>query len=248
MPSFEDLHARLLAAAGTMRGTLAIAGTFEDHPVLRLRAGAPAGRPLLVIAGIHGEEPASPLGFVEWLETDAPTFLDRIDLTAFPCLNPVGFVRGTRGSRDVPDLNRRFDDPGFPLTRILAAALGPARFDLLADLHEDSDFKGAYCYELGDGPPWLAERILAAAATRVPVSDGEVVGDYTTRGGIIRPDPAARRERIRAAGGGMPVALWLHERTASRVVTFESPGARPLTERIAATRAALNAIATFLIQ
>ncbi len=248
MPSFADLRGRLDRTTARLGGTLTVAGMFEDHPILFLRAGAASGRPLLVTAGIHGEEPASPLGFVEWLETDAAAVLDRIALTALPCLNPVGFERGTRGSRDCPDLNRRFDDPAFPLTRIVGDALAAARFDLVADLHEDSDFLGAYCYELADGAPFLAERILAAAAAHVPVSDGEAVGEFTTRAGVLRPDPAARRAAVRERGGGMPIALWLHGRAAPRVITFESPGARALPERIAATRAALNAAGAFLLQ
>ncbi len=248
MPSFGELRARLETATRAAGGTLTVAGTFEASPILRLRAGAPAGRPLLVTAGIHGEEPASALGFAAWLEHDAAAVLDRIALTALPCLNPVGFERGTRGSRDVPDLNRTFDDPAFPLTRIVTAALGADRFRLVADLHEDSDFLGAYCYELADGPPFLAERALAAAAAHVPISDGEAVGDFTTRAGVIRPDPAARRDAVRQGGRGLPIALWLYGRAAPRIITFESPGARPLPERILATRAALQAVTAFLLE
>lgn len=247
MPSFPEFRARLERAAGGLGGTLADAGSFEDHPVLLLRAGAPDGRPLLVTAGIHGEEPASALGFAEWLERDASRVLGRISLTALPCLNPVGFERGTRGSRDCPDLNRKFDDPAFPLTRIVTAALAETRFDLAVDLHEDSDFLGAYCYELKSEPPYLADLALAAASAHVPISDGEPVGELVTRAGVLRPDPAARR---RAAGriGGLPIGLWLFERVSAHTITFESPGARSLPERIATTRAAMRAAAGFLLQ
>lgn len=247
MPSFAELRERLDRAGRRLGGAVSSAGSFEDHPILVLRAGAPAGRPLLVTAGIHGEEPASALGLAEWLEHDAAGVLDRLALTAFPCLNPVGFERGTRGSRDCPDLNRTFHDPVFPLTRLVTAALGELRFDLAVDLHEDSDFLGAYCYELSAGRPWLAERVLAAAAAHVPVSDGDAVGEYLTRAGVLRPDPAIRREAVRRVGG-MPMGLWLFERRAPQIVTFESPGARALPERVAATRAALRAACTFLLE
>lgn len=246
MPSFAALRERLVLAVRRLDGALADAGTFEDQPIVIVRAGARTGRPLLVTAGIHGEEPASALGFIEWLERDAAVVLDRIALTALPCLNPVGFERGTRGSRDCPDLNRRFDDAAFPLTRIVTEALAGDRYDLAADLHEDSDFLGAYCYELKSGPPFLAERVLAAAAAHVPVSDGDAVGDFVTRAGVLRPDPGARREVVRR-GGGLPIGLWMYERVTPHTVTFEAPGARPLPERIAATRAALRAAATFLL-
>jgi len=247
MPSFAALRDRLNRSVQALGGSLVEAGSLEDHPVLFLRAGAPAGRPLLVTAGIHGEEPASTLGFAEWLEHDAAGVLDRIALTALPCLNPVGFERGTRGSRDCPDLNRKFDDATFALTRIVTDALTERRFDLATDLHEDSDFLGAYCYELKSGPPFLADRALAAAAVHVPLSDGDPVGDFITRQGVLRPDPVARREAVRR-GGGLPIGLWMYERVAAHTITFEAPGARPLPERIAATRAALQAAVAFLIQ
>jgi hypothetical protein len=62
-----------------------------------LRLDTP-GRPRVVItAGFHGEEPAGPLTLAEHFGAVAEHAKKRrVGLTVFPCINPSGFVAGTR--------------------------------------------------------------------------------------------------------------------------------------------------------
>lgn len=244
--SFASLEARLAAVARRLGGTLDILGEIEGYPLLRLTAGPALAPRLLIDAGLHGEEPAGPLGLATWLEDDAPARVGRLHLTVLPCLNPWGFERGLRRSRDAEDRNRLFDDPDSPLTALVAAATAGARFALAMDLHEDSDFTAAYCYELKAGPPFLGERLLAGFAARgVALSHDEAVGDFRTDHGWIRPGPDAARLRART---GWPIAYYHLTRLTDHVVTVETPGRLPLRERIGLQRAALSGAAAFLLE
>jgi len=242
-PSFRDLQQRLVETARGLGGALETIGEVEGYPFLRLTFGVPDAPPLLIDAGIHGEEPAASLGLAAWLGTEAPRWIRHLRITALPCLNPWGFERGLRRSRHAEDSNRLFDVADAPLTRLVAAALGDARFGLAMDLHEDCDFLAAYCYELKAGPPFLGDRILAAfGAWGVPLSHGEAVGPFTTEHGWLRPvhDAAALRARQ-----GWPIAFAHLTRSTGHVVTVETPGRQPLDVRIALQGDALTEAAAF---
>jgi len=242
MPSFDDLARRLDAAARSLDGRLDEAGSLEGYPLFRLVFGEPAGPPILLDAGIHGEEPAGPLGLAAWLDTRAGHWSRRFRFTVLPCLNPWGFEHGTRSSRDTEDLNRHFDEPDAPLTRLVAHALGGARQSLACDLHEDVDFDSCYLYELKAAPPFAGERLLAAAAAFVPVSNGDAVGEFRTAHGLIRPPAGILRPAERR---GWPIAIYHFATGCAHVVTMEAPGRRPLETRIAIHRAVLDAACGF---
>ncbi len=217
---------------------------FEGYPFVRIELGKDAPPHLLIDAGIHGEEPASVVGLLAWLEQDAKPWAEQLHFTILPCLNPRGFEHGTRRSRDAEDLNRHFDQPDAPLTRLVARALAGQRFALAMDLHEDFDFEGFYLYELKCTPPYLGERLLKAASTLGPLSHGEKVGAFRTHHGLLRP----RRDRsfIRARHG-WPIAFHHLEYASDHVVTVETPGRQPLKTRVAIQRACLNQACEFLV-
>lgn len=242
--SYVELTNRLAAAAARLGGRTERFGALDGFPLRLLRFGPPGAPSLLVTAGIHGEEPAAPLGLLDWLEHEAGGVADRLRVTVLPCLNPFGFVRATRGSRRVADLNRTFDDPAGPLTRPVARALGAERFALAMDLHEDCEFDAGYLYELRNDPPFLGERLLARMAEAIPLSDGQVVGPFTTRGGLIR---AERPDELIRGRQGWPVALWLKSRSTAHVVTVETPGRRPLAVRAAVHRRLLAEGCAFVL-
>lgn len=245
MPSFAALAARLRAASSALRGDLREFGAFEGYPQLVLTFGTPHGPWMFIDAGIHGEEPASTLGLATWLESSGATWAQRIGFTVLPCLNPHGFEQGTRGSRDLDDLNRHFDEPGFPLAKLVVAAVGGRTFDLAMDLHEDCDFTDLYLYELKGGPPFLGERLIGRAAERVPISHGEDVGPFRTQHGLLRPGGDEDRMRTRT---GWPIAFLLRARAAKHVVTPETPGKQPLDVRIAVHREGLDTACAFLLE
>jgi len=243
--SFADLAARLDAAALALNGSLTPVGEFEGYPQLKLVFGSKSSRQVLVDAGIHGEEPGAPLGLAAWLEADGARWASRLGFTVLPCLNPWGFERGTRNSRDLEDPNRHFDEPDSPLTALVARALEGRRFALACDLHEDVDFLGAYLYELKAAPPFAGERILEAISAHVPLSNGDEVGDFRTVRGLIRPPAAMLRPTERR---GWPIAFFHFANAADHLVTPETPGRQPLPARIAAQRSVLDLVCAFVLE
>jgi predicted deacylase len=66
-------------------------------------------------------------------------YLDHFSFLILPCLNPYGFSRGVRFSRDVSDLNREFDNvPGPPEVAAVKDLLRrfPGPYRLAIDFHE----------------------------------------------------------------------------------------------------------------
>ncbi len=244
MPAYDALLARYQSATQALQGTLKILDDFEGCPFTWIRLGGPDGLKLLIDAGIHGEEPASTLGLAAWLEHDAAPWMKHLNITILPCLNPHGFEHGTRGSRDTPDLNRQFDQPDAPPTRLVARALAAERFALALDLHEDCDFAGFYLYELKFAPPYLGERVVQAASTLSPLSHHEPVGTFRTEHGLIRPERSRASMRARE---GWPIAFHHFEHVTDHVITVETPGRQPLATRTALQRVCLNEACAFLL-
>ncbi len=214
-------------------------GVVRGYPLLALTKPAPTdGRPSIYLsAGIHGDEPASPLALLRMLE--AGTFDERASWYLCPLLNPTGLAAGTRANAEGVDLNR---DYRHAATVEVAAHLAWLRqqpaFALALCLHEDWEAKGFYLYELNpEKRPSLAEPMIAAAAEVGPIDPSEVIDGRPATGGIIRPpdDPAGREL--------WPEAIYLRAHHTALGYTLESASALPLEKRVAAlSRAAETAL------
>jgi len=205
-------------------------GSARGYPLLGLTKPASTdGRPSVYLsAGIHGDEPASPLALLRLLE--AGTFDARASWYLCPLLNPTGLAAGTRENAEGVDLNR---DYRHGATVEVAAHIAWLRrqpaFALTLCLHEDWEAKGFYLYELNpEKRPSLAEKMIAAAAEVGPIDPSEVIDSRPATGGIIRPaDDPAGRER-------WPEAIYLRAHHSSLSYTLESASSLPLEKRIAA--------------
>lgn len=86
-----------------------IGNSVEGRPIEMTRFGsAPGG--LLIIAGIHGDEPTSTYvarRLLACLES-SPEWYRELSLAVIPCANPDGLARGRRTNAHVVDLNRNF--------------------------------------------------------------------------------------------------------------------------------------------
>jgi hypothetical protein len=212
-------------------------GSVRGYPLLALTKPAPAdGRPSVYLsAGIHGDEPASPLALLRLLE--AETFDARASWYLCPLLNPTGLAAGTRENAEGVDLNR---DYRHGATVEVAAHIAWLRrqppFALTLCLHEDWEAKGFYLYELNpEKRPSLAEQMIAAAAEVGPIDPSEVIDGRPAAGGIIRPpDDPAGRER-------WPEAIYLRAHHTSLGYTLESASSLPIEKRIAALSCAVEA-------
>jgi murein peptide amidase A len=200
------------------------------------RTPGPRAR-IYISAGIHGDEPASPLALLNLLE--AETFDRRADWFLCPLLNPVGLFRGVRENPEGIDLNRDYREPQSAEARSHIAWLQrQPNFDLSLCLHEDWESTGFYLYELAVQPhPGLAEAVLESVRPSLPVEPSALIDGREANQGIIRPlGDLTQRDK-------WPESLYLHVRHHVPLhYTFESPSKSPLAIRIAALRAAVELV------
>ena len=91
-------------AAPASAGTVLLGRSWQGRPIEAVEVGNPAGRRVLVVGCIHGNETAG-IAIARALERLAPTDLD---LWIVPDLNPDGVAAGTRQNAHGVDLNRNF--------------------------------------------------------------------------------------------------------------------------------------------
>lgn len=133
---------------------------------------------VLIIGGLHGDEPAGVCAAVELLTKQ---YQNDACITVIPCANPAGFKHERRENEDGEDINRQFDD-GTKQEEELVLRDMVAQCDLLITLHEDGTRDGCYAYA-----PKLYAKIgrsaLKAMSRHVDVTqDADVFGDYCDAG------------------------------------------------------------------
>jgi hypothetical protein len=200
-----------------------------------------SARRLYISAGIHGDEPASPLAALALLRQNE--WPDHLSIHFCPCLNPDGFDLNTRENPSGIDLNRQYRTPraGETIAHIHWLKRQP-RFDLALCLHEDWESSGFYVYELNpDNQPSIAPTIIEAAERVCPVERSDIIEGWPANGGIIRPgaNPEARPD--------WPEAFYLVMNKTRMSYTLESPSDYPPPVRtgvlVEAARAAAFALA-----
>ncbi|MEI9864772.1 MAG: M14 family metallocarboxypeptidase [Limisphaerales bacterium] len=201
------------------------------------RASSPAPR-IYISAGIHGDEPAGPLAALRLIkENQWPA---DAELWLLPCLNPEGFVLGTRENAGGIDLNRDYRDPKSAEAAAHIAWLErQPDFDLYLCLHEDWESHGFYLYEQNpDERPSLAEKMIVAAKEVCPIDLSEIIEDRPAQSGIIRPNLQPNERPL------WPEALYLISHKSRQGYTLEAPSDFPLPARVDALVAAVNAAVT----
>jgi protein MpaA len=110
----ESTSPRRIFDAVRALGLGAIGASAEGREIGAAPFGdAGAGRDRLVVAGVHGDEPASveaALDLVGWLRAAPPRGRA---VWVVPVLNPDGLLRGTKDSARGVDLNRNFPAASF---------------------------------------------------------------------------------------------------------------------------------------
>jgi murein peptide amidase A len=103
---------RLLAAAASL-GWPALGVSFEGRLIPAAALGGGSGPPLVVVAGVHGDEPSSVEAALELAASLSAGLFSAGPVWLVPVLNPDGLLRGVKNSvRDV-DLNRNFPARNF---------------------------------------------------------------------------------------------------------------------------------------
>jgi hypothetical protein len=116
----------------------------ERYPLWAVRSREwRAGRPaVLVTGGVHGYETSGVHGALQFLEQQAVSYADRVNLLVVPCVSPWGYEHIHRWNFDAVDPNRSFKEPSpaqesAALMRLVAPLLG--QFVAHVDLHETTD-------------------------------------------------------------------------------------------------------------
>ena len=217
-------HATARLAAVAALGFPEIGRSAEDRPIFGRRLGG-AGAPLLVMGGIHGDEPASVdalLALAGRLGAGAPP------LWLLPAANPDGLARGRKNSARDVDLNRNFP------ARSFVTAHAPGYFPGPAPLSEPETQAIAAVIDHHDGP------IRGALAVHAPFAcvnyDGPAAAwaesvaaacGWPARGDIGYPTPGS-------------FGSWLGVDRGLPVLTLELPRG-PLADFPDAAAAALDA-------
>lgn len=250
---YEDLAVAWRAMRGRHVRVREVACVGAPRTLLLAETGSSEAPTVSISAGVHGDEPAAPWALLS-LVSDG--LLDqRFAYRIWPCLNPTGYLAGTRGNAEGDDINRSFSRGGTtPEARAVITANRDRRFVLALDLHEDFEADGAYLYEpLGPGaaPRYTDPIVQALDEAGLPVQDlqrgfdlGTPAADpppyHLERGAVIVDAKAEMR-----LFAGLPASL-LHFRRGAQPVTIESPRPRSWDERIAIHRVAVVAALTVL--
>ena len=262
--SYQELLHAYVEIPGVTLETIATIRASDRGEVpltfVRYRRLALQNRPrlkVLITAGIHGDEPAGVLALYKYLLSVSFRELE-IEIYAFPCINPVGFLRNSRLSSDHFDLNRQMDPRSIaPEVRAVTShlmTLGQT-FDVAFDLHEDNpavvcDFSpdseqadAFYLYESNFNPlsaPVGDTIVRAIAAKGITISNQKkIYGEPAVRGVIAR---GIERTQYR------DLERYLTMNFTDRVITSETPVASSLRERISTQVTVLEAGCNALVR
>ena len=189
-----------------------------------------------ISAGIHGDEPASPLAVLKlFQETQWP---EHLNIWLIPCLNPKGFELNRRENEDSVDLNRDYRSFKTATVRAHTAWLDARpRFTLSMCLHEDWESNGFYLYELNpDLQPSMADSVIRAVKEVCPIDMSPMIEGRNAQNGVICANPDLQKRP------DWPEAFYLIHNKTRLSYTLEAPSDYLLPTRIHALAAGVQAV------
>ena len=243
----HDVHAlmRRWKSISTEAGLVPVRlGKQEGFVVtaFRPRIKYPDGSPWIYLsAGVHGDEPAAPLGLIEWAEENTE-LLAKYPFLIIPCFCPWSIANNSRNGPDGEDPNRNFNHPAFGYMRTWQDFVARKNLRLAISLHEDYDANGTYVYELSNRNEFRAEVYLKAAERAIPPEPCNSIEGMRSKNGVIR------RKRKAPDMPGLPETLYLHQKGAEVAMTFETPSEYSLYHRANAHRLFISAAVKYIVK
>ena len=191
---------------------------------------------IYISAGIHGDEPASPLAVLKlFQESQWP---EHLNIWIIPCLNPKGFELNRRENEDSIDLNRDYRSIKTATVRAHTAWLDARpRFTLSMCLHEDWESNGFYLYELNpDLQPSMADPVIRAVKEVCPIDMSPMIEGRNAQNGVICANPDLQKRP------DWPEAFYLIHNKTRLSYTLEAPSDYLLPTRIHALAAGVQAV------
>jgi hypothetical protein len=229
----EEYNERLIKATEGY-AELAQCGTAGNEQIFKVVINPDAKRTVCFIAGLHGNEPAGPLGALKFLEEKI--YVPKTKrVVIIPLVNPTGWNANTRETEEGNDLNRMFLDKDLKgECKYIWDAIKDDDILMLHTLHEDPDLKEFYLYYTADKQ--LAEDIRELASKYFPIYGkssrepipGEIYKDKIYQG--LVPLPHIKRGGIedKVLEMGIPY------------ITTETPGKANLSRRVKFTKEAMK--------
>ena len=190
---------------------------------------------ILVIGGMHGNEPCGPYAILRALNTLSDEILSKCNLSFIPCINPYGLRMGDRSDVQKDDPNRGYihqdeveqkdtSQSGDVLMQHKKVLLNLGR-DCFVSLHEDWEQKEFYCYvnekgkEDGDKEA-LSNEIIETAKSHFPIRERGEIGSARVTRGVVKGTHDGSFEDF------------MFDNLSKICVTIETPGLEPIDERM----------------
>jgi hypothetical protein len=160
--AYDLLLSRLIKVSNNRGYTLRSLGSTGAWPIILVEHNREKtnGPNVLVVAGLHGEEPAGPWGALRYLEIVPDEVLARVNLFVIPVINPTGFRVNKRDNESDESTNSGYrpeveEEEMSQEGHILKAQtkeLARMASHAFLSLHEDGDEENFYLYATEDGP------------------------------------------------------------------------------------------------
>ncbi len=219
-------------------------GTVENWELFAFITATPKPNApwIYLSAGVHGDEPAAVLALIEFWESNQ--FNDHFNWIICPIINPIGLIHGTRENGQDIDLNRDYRNPQTieikSHTEWLSLKTPKQGFEISICLHEDWEATGPYLYFLSKSEDAsLARSTLHAMNKILPIDTSEEIDGMAANQGLILASEGIEQYREERSDWPEAFFLWPHSRYS---MTIETPSGLPMTARITAHSAALEAI------
>ena len=233
-----DLLTARITACRRRHAPAAVLAQAAGYDVYRLRVeNSPEFPWVLLLAGVHGDEPAGVEALMRLLEVDLEQWAGSANFDIIPCVNPFGYAHDTRGDAAGRDLNWSFEDDQISTIRALRRLFAGRRFLFTLDMHEDWESPGYYLYELYRGECAVGANIVRRVEAVCPLNRNSVIEGHTSAEGLLVTDVEAERER---RGAGTPLALF--DQFTDHLLTSESPTSLSLESRVEAHRMTFDTV------
>ena len=200
----------------------------------------PALPRVLVLAGIHGDETAGvdyAAGLVGLLV--APPVPAAYDMDIIPIVNPWGYVHDLPLNGKGVEIGRDFATFDSQEARVVRRFLREKRYDLVIDLREDPDAAGFYMWQYGMADETVSARIVSSVqAEGHPIESDTSLGFLRPRNGIVAA-PIWGLTILRLSQQ-LTLAGYVRQNVSELVFTVVTPSRRPLAERVAMQRIAVE--------
>jgi len=207
-----------------------------QYPLWSFNWGDAALPVVIVVAGIHGDEPGGIEAALRLLETlaEGTTPLAHNRLLILPCANPSGFADRTRANRAGQDVNRQFHADMTQESEAIRHFLAAQSATALVELHTDPNTSGFYLFELRQDGQVSLGKAIPDTLTKLgyPVEERPFFGGYRGLHGLFAPTTGVLAEFQRRAPG-LSLVEWALTQHIPHTFSFEAPSLETFERSVA---------------